>query len=114
MLVVDRGAALTGVEEDAAEMPVHLEHDQRRQHRRACDDHRPARDRAEKVKAGNRRQARPGARILAIVTERLIDCRMMPRTAIPTATIQTSGPLLEMKIMSESGGQLLKPVSGGV
>ena len=59
----------------------------------------------EKVKAGSRRQARPGARIRAIVTERLIDCSTIPRTARPTATIQTSGPLLEVKTTSESVGQ---------
>ena len=68
----------------------------------------------EKVKRGSRRQASPGARSLAIVTARLIDCRTTPRTARPTATIQTSTPLLAMKIVSESGGQELKPASGGV
>jgi hypothetical protein len=68
----------------------------------------------EKVKAGSRRQAKPGARIRAIVTERLIDWRTIPRTARPTATIHTSTPLFSMKIVSESGGQELKPASGGV
>ena len=67
----------------------------------------------EKVKAGSLRQARPGARILAIVTARLIDWSTTPRTVRPTAMIQTSTPLFEMKTVSESGGQELKPASGG-
>src|SRR5262245_66604891 len=68
----------------------------------------------EKVNAGRRRQARPGARSRAIVTERLIDCSTNPSTAKPTATIQTSTPLFSMKTVSESSGQELKPAFGGV
>ena len=68
----------------------------------------------EKLKAGSRRQARPGARSFAMVTARLIDCSTSPSTVSPTAVIQTSTPLLAMKTVSESGGQELKPASGGV
>src|SRR5262249_61814766 len=68
----------------------------------------------EKAKAGSRRQARPGARSFAIVTARLIDWRTKPSTAKPTAAIQTSTPLLLMKMVSESGGQVLKAGAGGV
>ncbi len=69
---------------------------------------------AEKLKVGSRRQARPGARSFATVTARLIDRRTRPTTVRPTAVIQTSTPLLEMKTVSESGGHELKPASGGV
>src|SRR3954451_24261479 len=68
----------------------------------------------EYVKAGSLRHARPGARIFEIVTARLIDWSTRPRTVRPTAAIQTSTPLFEMKIVSESGGHELKPASGGV
>ena len=69
---------------------------------------------AEKLNGGSRRQAIPGARSFDTVTARLIAWRTRPRTVRPTAVIQTSTPLLEMKTVSESGGQALKPDSGGV
>ena len=68
----------------------------------------------EKLNAGRRRQAIPGARSFDTVTARLIAWRVRPRTVRPTAVIQTSGPLFETNTGSDNGGQLLKPVSGGV
>ena len=52
VLVEDRRAALAGVEEDAAEVAVDLQHDQRREHRRSGDDQHPAGDGAREAEGG--------------------------------------------------------------